>query len=527
MRGAVRRPVIVTPGQSEAQALVARLVHALGKEKAHRALDLALANFSNVEKAALACTWSFWAREKQKAPPGSWRTWGFLTGRGFGKTLSVSKHLNEEVDAGRARLLCLMAQDEASSVAIQVLGPSGLIATAPPWNKPEWLASALELVWPNGARAYVRTPEVPGKIRGLEYHLGWATEIQSWPVATREEAFSNLRLSVRLGYARIVWDATPKRRHPLLKDLLADAERDPLRHAIVRGTTLENAANLGDGYVAELERKYGGTQKGREELLGEMLEESETAIFKQAWIDTARRRAPERYARKAIGVDPAVTSRAGSDRTGIILGGLGADGQGYVLADRTGKHDAPTWAAIVLDLYVGDYCDVVVVETNKGGNLLTQNLRAAARERGLRVELVDDKWTPHRASGVVFVREVFSRGPKEDRAQPLATAYERHRVSHVIGSEDLSALEETLTTWEPTPGQRSPDGLDALVHVMGELLGITITKPDVAVGFVGLQAAAAALASSVAPRGGASPVTPPTIARGVSIALPRGAGARI
>lgn len=506
---------------SAAQALAARLVAALGREKAHRALDMALAKFTTVEKAALACHWDFWAREKQKAPVTEWRTWGFLTGRGFGKTLSVSKYINAEIDAGRARLVCLLAQDEDSAVAIQVLGPSGLVATAPPWIRPEWLASAKELVWPNGARAYVRTPEVPGKIRGLEYHLGWATEIQSWPVATREEALSNLRLSVRLGYARVVWDATPKKRHPLLKELLADAERDPERHVIVRGTTHENAANLGDGYVAELERKYGGTQKGREELLGEMLEESEAALIKQAWIDAHRRCMPPTIVRRAIGVDPAVTSRAGSDRTGIVEAGLAPDGQLLVLKDLSGRHDAPTWAKLVLDTYTTDQCDLVVVETNKGGNLLTQNLRAAAKDRGLRVELVDDRWSPHRAAGVVFVREVFSRGPKEDRAQPLATAYERGRVSHVMSEHDLSALEETLTTWEPAPGNRSPDGLDALVHVGGELLGITSTKPDASIAFKGLAEMGAALVAKT----GATAARPS--GRNLAALVPRGRGGRI
>ena len=78
-------------------------------------------------------------------------------------------------------------------------GPSGLLATAPPWSKPVWEATAKQLVWPSGARAYVLTPEAPGNIRGVDYHLSWLSEIQSWPAATREEAFSNFMLTTRLG----------------------------------------------------------------------------------------------------------------------------------------------------------------------------------------------------------------------------------------------------------------------------------------------------------------------------------------
>jgi phage terminase large subunit-like protein len=501
---------------SPAQAFVTALVRAVGRDTAPRVLDAMLDKLSTCELAALAADWSFWARPKQLAPASSWRTWGFLTGRGFGKTKAVSEHINAEVQAGRAMLIGLGAQDEASSVAIQVLGPSGLIATAPPWMRPSWEASKLELVWPNGARAYVRTPEVPGKIRGLEYHLSWISELQSWPTATREEAYSNFRISTRLGYARVVWDATPKRRHPLLLELISEAEADPLRNVIVRGTTHENALNLGDGYVEDLERKYGGTSKGREELLGEMLTESESALVKQAWIDRARRHAPETVTRRIVAIDPAVTSRQGNDTTGIVDLGLGTDGQVYVFADRSGKHAPGVWADIVLDLYTRNGCDCVVVETNKGGDLVTQNLRAAASRRGFEVVVLARDARPRRTPGTVYVREIHARGAKEDRAQPLATAYERGLVSHVIGA-DLRELEDTVTTWEPAPGQRSPDRLDALVHGTTELLGLLSNAPDARVAFRGIEA----LAAEITSRRGAPPAISTLLTSG------RGGGRRI
>lgn len=497
---------------SPASFLALRLVRSLGAERAHEAIDAALSKFSVVELAALELWWEFWAGSKQLAPHGDWVSWGFLTGRGKGKTKSISKYINEEAEAGRAMLIGLCAQDEQSSVDIQVLGPSGLIATSPPHFRPEWCAAAMQAVYPNGARAYVRTPESPGKIRGMEYHLAWLSEVQSWPVATREEAWSNWLLSVRLGYSRTVWDATPKRRHPILKQLVQRAADDPAMHRIVRGSTYENALNLGENYIAELERAYGKgetlTQRGREELEGELLGDSEASLVKTAWIEAARRDRPARFLRKAIGVDPAVTTRAGSDRSGIVLAGLGAgDGQGYVLGDRTGKHDPPTWAALVLDWYITEECDLIVVETNKGGNLLVQNLRAAALSMGgLTIEVVDDKWSPHRRAGVVFVREIYSRGPKEDRAVPLGTAYEAGRISHVRGAK-LADLEELITTWEPRPGERSPDGLDALVHVMGEILGLREQARDARKDFTGLAQAASALQQATSTARAGAPVS--------------------
>lgn len=488
----------------------------LGPEVAPRVILAAWDSLPVVEQAAIAADWSYWARPKQLAPDGAWRTWGFLTGRGFGKTIAISNYVNAEVEAGRASLVGLAAQDEDSSIAVQVLGPSGLIATSPPWFRPQWEASALQLVWPNGARAYVRTPEVPGKIRGLEYHLSWISELQSWPKSTMQEAFDNFFLSTRLGYGRIVWDATSKRRHPLLKDLLARHEAASRTHVVVRGTTHENAVNLGDGYVAEMERKFGGTLRGREELLGEMLDDSENALVKQAWIDGARRPLPKSLARRVVSIDPAVTARKGSDQTGIIEAGVDEAGHGYVIGNATGKYDPAKWVETALDWYVDHGCDLLIAETNKGGQLVTETLRVLARARGLEVLVVGKDERPLRVAGKVFVKEVYARGAKEERAEPVAMAYERRRVSHVVGA-DLASLEDTLTTWEPAPNADSPGDLDALVHAIVELLDLSKNTPDPIEGFRGIQAVAARI---VAPR------APTSLAHALSSAL-TGRGDRI
>jgi phage terminase large subunit-like protein len=396
-------------------------------------------------------------------------------------------------------MIGLAAQDEANCLALQVHGPDGLIETAPPWCRPALHGSSEGPVlhWPNGARAYVRTPEVPGKIRGFGYHLSWICELQSWPNSTRQEAFDMFSLATSLGYARTVWDCTPKKRNPLLRELLARNEADPATHVLVKGTMYENIANLGEGYVAEMVLKFGDTQKGKEEILGLMLDDSENALVKQLWIDGARRPAPMHFVRRVVSVDPAVSDRKGSDTTGIIEAGVGVDGQGYVLGDDSGKHEASKWGTIVLDRYVRNVCHLVLAETNKGGALVTQNLRALARERGLEVIVVGKEEQPLPVAGKVFVKEVFARGAKEDRAEPVATAYERRRVSHVIGV-DLSSLEETLTNWEPGSTEKrydSPGDLDALVHACVELLDLSINYVDPKAAFVGIEQVAKQIAS--------------------------------
>lgn len=473
----------------------ARLVDPFDRYDKELAEKLALTAWDSLpieQRAALADDWSYWVRSKQRPPSGDWSSWGFLTGRGFGKTIAISKWITGEVETGNARYILLLAQDEQSCIDIQVNGKSGLIATAHPWNKPTFEGSSLRLTWPNGAEALIRTPEVPGKIRGPEYDLSWASELQSWPKSTREEALDMVLLSTRLGLARLVWDSTPKRRHPLLKELLSRHEADPSKHYVVRGTTYENAANLADSYIDEMTRKYGGTLRGREELFGEMLDDAETSIVKQAWI--SYRPMPSVFAYRVISIDPAVTNNKGSDTTGIVEDAIGTDGHAYAIRNASGKYDPGVWAALVLDWYAGG-ADLVLAETNKGGSLVMQNLRSVAKERGLEVIPVGKDEKPRAQRGKVFVKEVYARGTKADRAEPVGTAYERGRVSHIKGNPGIVELEDTLTTWEPSPNADSPGDLDAHVHAIVELLDLNNAKADPAKGFAGLQAAARQIAA--------------------------------
>jgi phage terminase large subunit-like protein len=496
--------------ESPIRSLVRRLVEAHGERVARLALKLALDKLSIVELAAFSNDWEHvWARPKQRPPEGPWRTWGLQAGRGYGKTLALSHFVNGEVHAGRAMLIGLASPTEQSCIDIQVAGPSGLVATSPPWNKAEWLAGSKQVVWTNGARAFVRSPEAPANVRGVDFHLSWLSEIQSWPTVTGGEALMNFVATTRLGYERIVWDSTGKSRHPLIKELVAQNEAEPELHRITRGAMSENTA-LSRAFIAEFTRKYPpGTQRYREEFLGEMLPESESALVRQAWIDAWRMAGLLSYVKRVIGVDPAVAGKGrGRDRTGVVQVGQGPDGRIYVLRDDSAKFDtAAAWVDLVLDMYVRDRCDMIALETNKGGELSTALIRMAAANRGL--EVVTSK-PVYKDPTKVYVKEVYAYGDKADRAAPLAAAYERGQVSHVLGA-DLSRLEDTLCTYEPgVKNQPSPDDLDALVHATTDLLDLGGTaQQDPASSFVGLGQLHDKLVHGGARVMGAAPVLSP------------------
>jgi len=477
---------------SPASDLIDRLVRAHGKEAAHRILDVILDKFTVVELAALAYDWSdFWARPKQKPPDTDWSSFGFLTGRGFGKTIAVAKDIVKDIEAGILTCGGLAAQNEDKTLSVQV---AALQEASPPWFKPEWVATTGTLTWPNGATATAFTPESPGNIRAPNFDWCWLSEIQSWPAKTRQEALLNFEFATRKGVARMYWDATPKRGHPILKALLKLAEEDPADNIVVRGSIHENSRNLAPKVITKLVKKYDGTTAGEEEIWGRMVEDSESATTKQIYIDDNRRDAPASYAYSAISIDCAVTSNQGSDKSGIVRGGVDAAGQAYVAEDRSDKHTPEAWATIAIDDYIKHKLDLMILETNKGGDLVVQNIRAAADKRKIKVVVVAKDEKPKHTPGTIWIKTVYAKGAKQDRAQPVGIAYKRGRISHVNGA-DLAQLEETVTTWEPTEGARSPDDLDALVHLIVELLDLSMNEDaeDPHAGFEGITQAAQAL----------------------------------
>lgn len=500
---------------SPAVRFVASLVP-LG-DAAHDALDMMLDRLSVTELAALQYDWEgFWARPKQITPPAPWLSFGLLAGRGFGKTVCLSQFVNREAQAGRAMHIGLCAQNEEKTIDLLVLGEAGLIETSPPWFKARYEPAAKQVVWPNGARATIYTPEVPGAIRGGNHHLFWTTELIAWPRSTREEAMSNVDLSTRVGYGLHIWDTTPKRKDPLVRRLLERSKADPSQHIVINGETRENRINLTAAKVDSWYLEYGGTQRGREELAGEYLDDSDAALFKQAWINAARRSMPSELKRRILSVDPAISDRKGSDKTGIIDLGLGTDDQVCVFADMSGKHPWEAWGVLVIERYFDVKADCIVVERNRGGDAVVANLRACAKERKITVTVVAVDAITHHVPGTVYVKEINATRRKEIRAEPVASLYEKGRVSHV-GSE-LTELEDMLTTWEPAAGAPSPDALDALVHGVWELAHLGSQPVDYAAGFKGLNAAAAALSGQA----------PHSSLAGLAAALPRSAwGSRL
>ena len=400
-----------------------------------------LAEFTARERAALASAWPVWARPEQLQPPGTWRTWLILAGRGWGKSRTGAEWVRAQVKAGLAGRIALIARTASDVRDVIVEGESGILAISPKDERPIWEPSRRRLTWPNGAQATTYSADEPDQLRGPQHDGAWCDELAAWRYP---ETWDQLRFGLRLGaHPRVVVTTTP-RPTKIIRDLIASPDT-----VVTRGRTRDNVANLAPGVVAELERRYAGSRLGRQELDGEVLDDSAGALWRWTWIDAARvAKAPD-LRRIVVAVDPATTSGEESDETGIVVAGIGYDGRGYILADESGRYRPEEWARKVASAYHAHKADAVIAESNQGGEMVGAVLRAYG-------------------SAGLPVRTVHAKRGKATRAEPVAVLYEQARVSHV-GS--LARLEDQLTTWDPGASGASPDRLDALVYAVTDLLG--------------------------------------------------------
>lgn len=393
------------------------------------------------------------ARLDQLWPEGEWRCWLLLGGRGAGKTRTLVETVRDRVWRGSAKRVALVAATAADARDVLVEGESGVLACAPADFRPVYEPSKRRLTWPNGAIGTLYSAEEPDRLRGPQHDFAIADEVAAW---REPQAWDMLLMGLRLPPDPRVVAATTPRPTPLIRALLDDAGT-----AVSRATTYDNLANLAPAFRERVLARYEGTRLGRQELMGELLLDTPGALWTWDMLAAARGTVPERsvlakdrsaitvepdLTRVVVAVDPATTSGEDSDETGIVVAARGADGRGYVLADRSCRMSPDGWAHRAVAAYREFGADRIVAESNQGGQMVEHTLRTV--DPRLPIRLI------HAAQG------------KRLRAEPVAALYEQGRVTH---AGDFVEMEAQMTGWTPDSGQ-SPDRLDALVHALTDLL---------------------------------------------------------
>jgi len=388
----------------------------------------------------------FWrdiARPEQLPPEGNWLVWLFMAGRGAGKSRSAAEWVHEQAQAEPGCRIALVGRTPADVRDVMIEGDSGILTIAQD-DRPVYQPTKRRLSWPNGSMAYAYSAEVPSQLRGPQHHYAWCDEPAAWTDARKgdvlDTAWNNLMLGLRLGQSpRCVATTTPKP-NALIRTMMGRPST-----VITRGSTFDNLSNLAPSFREEVLAAYEGTRIGRQELLGELLEDVEGALWAVALIDECRVTEVPDMRRIVVAVDPSGGDGPDSDEQGIIVVGLGIDGELYVLADRSCKLSPNGWASRAVAAFHEFKADRVVAEVNYGGAMVESTIRQVSK--------------------TVPIKVISASRGKVQRAEPVAAAYEQHRVHHV---GPFSKLEDQLTTWTPQDGT-SPDRLDALVWAVTEL----------------------------------------------------------
>ncbi len=395
-----------------------------------------------------AAVWRRVGRDKQQLPPGDWRVWLILAGRGWGKTRTGAEAVRQWKSAyPRIGVIAPTAAD-ARDTCIE--GETGIRSICQPGEITKWNRSLGELEFDTGARVKLFSSEEPDRLRGPQHHKLWCDEAGAWKYPT--ETWDMAMLGLRLGdNPQVVVTTTPKP-IKIVRDLVTAANV-----VVTYGSSYENRANLAPAFFEQIISRYEGTRLGRQEINAELLEDMPGALWTRTMLEACRQTGLPQLVRVVVAIDPEATSGENSAETGIMVAGKGVDGQGYLLDDATLRATPNGWATVAVASYRKWEADRMVAEANNGGEMVAATIEAVP--------------------GAPVVGLVHASKSKQARAEPIAALYERGRIHH-IGA--FPELEDQRCMWAPGEGQPSPDRLDALVWAFTELdIAVTGAAPGV------------------------------------------------
>lgn len=392
---------------------------------------------------ARRATWAaVLAREEQLPTEEDWSVWLYLAGRGAGKTRTAAEWLVWQALTHNWTRWAVIAPTFGDVRDTCAEGESGLIPILHQYGALDYYnRSTGDIRLINGSRIKLFSADEPDRLRGPQHHGAWCDELAAWRYP---ETYDQLQFGLRLGeHPKTIITTTP-RPVALIRQLVAKKDGSV---RVVRGSTFDNAANLAPSALVELQARYNGTRLGRQELYGEILDDTEGALWTRGVIERNRIETLPPLARITVSIDPAVTNTKDSDETGIMVCGSDAAGNGYVIADYSFKGSPYEWAKKAVDVFRKHKADSILVEVNQGGDMVGAVLRQV------------DPSLP--------IQEIRAHIGKKLRAEPVAAMYEQGRIKHVGKFEKL---EEQMTTWTPDSPD-SPDRLDAMVQGFSSLIG--------------------------------------------------------
>ncbi|MFC1981084.1 hypothetical protein ACFLVN_02440 [Chloroflexota bacterium] len=186
----------------------------------------------------------------------------------------------------------------------------------------------------------------------------------------------------------------------------------------------------------------------RQEIDAEDIDEAPGALWTRDLIDSTRVVKYPDLVRIVVGVDP--TGSRGNE-CGIVVAGLGMDRHGYIIDDKSLLGSPGEWADTTLTAFLRNQADMVVGESNYGGDMVESTILQAAKNQGQ----------------IIRYKNVHASRGKAVRAEPVVANYEHGKIHHV---GDFPELEDEMVGWVPGESRDSPNRIDAMVWAITELM---------------------------------------------------------
>ena len=380
----------------------------------------------------------------------------------------------------------MIAQTFGEARDVMLDGPSGFIHVLDRHGLIEDVdysinRSSWQLTLRDGQKIHILGAKDKDVGRGLNLSGAWLDEYAKWRWSYQIWT-EGLAPALRIGKRpRVCVTTTPK---PTCKMLREWSDRKDGSVHVTTGSTFDNRSNLSKTALHELFVRYDGTRIGRQELYGELIDDVEGALWTPGNIED-NRIFPEEWDCMEPGFDPNSTLRdwivenrsqpfpvvrrrwrtfvavdppGETAECGIVVGmapikpKYGID-HCIILDDSSMAGRPEEWGQAVVAAYKRWGCERAVVEKNQGGDMVRSTI--------------------HAVDSSVVVEKVTASDSKGGRAGPVSALYEKNLIHHV---GIFPKLEDQMTTWVPIAqedggrGQRSPDRLDALVHLVRALM---------------------------------------------------------
>lgn len=267
--------------------------------------------------------WALQALPHQREPEDNeYDTFLMLAGRGSGKTHTASHWIGIRAwkFAGTRWLVTAPTSNDIRATCFE--GDSGLLNVIPSSLIKDYNKSLFEITLINGSIIQGIPASEPERYRGKQYHGAWFDELCAFEYL--DDAYDGVQFTLRLKDEKIarvqqIITTTPKPR-----ELIVDLAEGKVGGDVymVNASSYDNRANLSNTFFKQLET-YEGSDIGRQEIYGEILDPESAGIVKRKWFKlwSAKKETPAMEYIIAS-YDPATSEKTHNDPTACTVWGI-------------------------------------------------------------------------------------------------------------------------------------------------------------------------------------------------------------